>query len=99
MNLFTVIYKKELVLHYINRLKEEDFTYRQLDVHIVHDPVVVEAEVEVGLLVEVTYTLNIHHLVRDLVKTFMFFSRNYYNLHRTCWNWAPASTVLSTCLT
>ena len=63
MNLFTVIYKKELVLHYINRLKEEDFTYRQLDVHIVHDPVVVEAEMKVRLFVEVAHTLHVHHLV------------------------------------
>ena len=62
MNLFTVIYKKELMLKYINHLKEEDITYRQLDVHIVHDPVVVEAEVEIRLLVEVAHTLNIHHL-------------------------------------
>ena len=62
MNLFTVIYKKELVLHYINHLKE-DITYRQLDVHIVHDPVVVEAEVEVRLFVEVAHALHVHHLV------------------------------------
>ena len=59
MNLFTVIYKKELVLHYINHLKEEDITYRQLNVHIVHDPVVVEAEVEVRLLVEVAHALHV----------------------------------------
>ena len=37
-------------------------THGELDVHIVHDPVVVEAEVEVRLLVEVAHTLNIHHL-------------------------------------
>ena len=66
MNLFTVIYKKELVLHYINHLKEEDITYRQLNVHIMHDPVVVEAEMEVRLLVEVAHALHVHHLEERL---------------------------------
>ena len=50
------------MLHYINHLKEEDITYRQLDVHIVHDPVVVEAEVEVRLFVEVAHAFHVHHL-------------------------------------
>ena len=63
MNLFTVIYKKELVFKYINHLiKEEDITYRQLDVHILHDSVVVEAEMEVRLFVEVAHALHVHHL-------------------------------------
>ena len=63
MNLFTVIYKKELVFKYINHLiKEEDITYRQLNVHIMHDPVVVEAEMEVRLFVEVAHAFHVHHL-------------------------------------
>ena len=62
MNLFTVIYKKELMLKYINHLKEEDITYRQLNVHIMHDPVVVEAEMEVRLFVEVAHAFHVHHL-------------------------------------
>ena len=40
-------------------------THGQLDVHVVHDPVVVEAEVEVRLLVEVAHALNIHHLATE----------------------------------
>ena len=40
-------------------------THRQLDVHVLHDPVVVEAEVEVRLLVEVAHALNIHHLATE----------------------------------
>ena len=40
-------------------------THGQLDVHVVHDPVVVEAEVEVRLLVEVAHALNIHHLAKE----------------------------------
>ena len=60
MNLFTEIWRfflQKLVL-----IEIRGKTHGELDVHIVHDPVVVEAEVEIRLLVEVAHTLNIHHL-------------------------------------